>query len=127
VICRHCDHGHCYCPDDDCSELARIEAKRRYRADYQGTHAGRLMHAARQAEYRRRLARSIGDAELEKVTDHGSTPTDPSTTMRATTAISAEEEKSHAKPIATFLNCVRCDFCGRFCGPYVHRWLGRYL
>jgi hypothetical protein len=127
VICRHCDHGHCYCPDHDCGEQARFEAKRRYRADYQKTKSGRHNHAAAQARYRLKQARdelSEVDAS-DLVTDHGSTSTAPSTTMHDATAISAEpEEESYANPVTPAKPGVRCDFCGQCCGPYVHRWLG---
>jgi hypothetical protein len=128
VICRHCDHGNCYCPDDDCGEQARIEAKRRYRADYQNTRDGRLNHAARQAQYRLKLARSGIASDLDLVTDQGSTGADSSTTMPGEVAISADqEEKSDARPVTTPKTRIQCSFCGRFCGPYVHRWLGRWL
>lgn len=83
VICRCCDHGNYYCPDNECSKQHRIKAKRRYRADYQNTHIGRRNHAASQARYRLKQAQAKSNNENEIMTDHGFTPSDFCTTTIA--------------------------------------------
>jgi len=71
---------------------------------------------------------SEGVGDLQKVTDHGSTPAAPSVTVLSETAILAAQEKNdRAAPVPQTKRHVRCAFCGRFCGPFVHRWFGRWL
>jgi hypothetical protein len=128
VICRTCDDGHRYCPDRECALLARIEAKRRYRADYQDTHAGRRTHAKAQERYRRKVAAAELCVGMQVVTDHPSTTAPPSpTVLPETQTIPHEEEQHRERSIKSPSTLVRCAFCGRFCGPFVHRWFGRLL
>jgi hypothetical protein len=127
-ICRNCDYGQKYCPKKDCASLSRLEAKRRYRAAFQSTRCGRRFHAKAQARYRLMciLSKYVGD--LKKVTDQASTPVASSATVPLETAILAgEEENDRAEPVPQAQSRVRCAFCGRFCGPFVHRWFGSWL
>jgi hypothetical protein len=127
VICRACDDGQRYCPDRDCAALNRIEDKRRYRADYQGSHDGRRNHAKAQARYRLRLAVAQLLVGTQVVTDHASTTSPTSTTVPPDSETLSIEEELHRERPTLSTPTPRCAFCGRFCGPFVHRWFGRLL
>ncbi len=116
-ICASCDFGNRYCPELPCAEEARREAKRRYRADYQRTRKGRRAHARGQQRYRLRLSE-------QKVTDHPSLPVSLSASVVPVETF--EEDPGDVEFPAHTDGHVHCDFCGRLCGPFVHRWLGRW-
>jgi hypothetical protein len=118
-VCATCDRGQRYCPDGPCAEEARREAKRRYRADYQRTRKGRRAHARAQACYREK--RSL---DPQKVTDHPSPLLLASAKLVATRVL--EEGTADVDPPTVPFDLVCCDFCGRRCGPFIHRWLGRW-
>ena len=135
-ICRCCDHGHAYCPDEECAALAREPKVPVYRANYEGTHKGRKTHAERQMRYRMRqeLALIVGTAV---VTDHPSTFSSSSSTVLS---IEDEEIQDDATPIEpssteatpecdrrppairSHVELMCCDVCGRLCRPFIHRW-----
>lgn len=117
AICASCDYGNRYCPQRPCAEQARREAKRRYRADYQRTRDGRRTHARAQMRYRLRL-------NLQKVTDHPSPRPAPSTTVQSNQA-REEELVDVDTPVPPPVR-ERCHFCGAACGPFMHRWTGRW-
>ena len=115
-ICADCDWGQRYCPDGPCGGEARTHAKRRYRADHQRTRQGRRTHARAQLRYRVRL-------RAEKVTDHPSPVASASVNIADVETL--EEAADVDRPVQTEIR-VRCDFCGALCGPFVHRWFGRW-
>jgi hypothetical protein len=115
-ICASCDWGQRYCPDAPCGGEARNHAKRRYRADYQRTRKGRRAHAQSQLRYRVRLL-------AKKVTDHPSPAVSASVNIAKVETLQETADVDH--PVKTEAR-VRCDSCGVLCGPFVHRWLGRW-
>lgn len=132
-ICRCCDDGQVYCPDGECASLARELKVPEYRANYQRTRKGKKAHAKRQMHYRNRqeLALIVG---TQVVTDHPSTFSSSSSTVPD---IETEEDEDDAPPAepngtesehrapparSTSAELVRCNVCGRFCRPFIHRW-----
>ena len=132
-ICRCCDDGQVYCPDGECAARARELKVPGYKADYQQTRKGKKAHAARQMRYRNRqeLALIVG---TQVVTDH---PSRSSHSSSMVPGIETEEIEDDASPVepsstrsehrapltrSTNADLVRCDVCGRFCRPFIHRW-----
>ena len=96
---------------------------RRYRADHQKTHQGALRHAAAQSRYRQRFVARL----RQKVTDHPSPPLKISPNMSdGKQKATHMEDKENAETPRSPGGTTQCDFCGRSCGPFIHRWLGRW-
>ena len=110
-ICSYCDRGRQYC-SEGCRQGARRDSLRAAGARYQETRRGRLNHARRQNEYRRRQAAG------EKVTHHGCQSESPSGTVVACvqeTAVHFVSRPSGSGP----QEGLRCFVCGHACEPYV--------
>ena len=136
-ICRCCDDGQLYCPDGECASRARELKVPGYRANYEQTRKGKKAHAKRQMRYRNRreLALIVG---MQVVTDHPSTFSPSSSTVPRIENEEFEDDEApiessstqtelgfeHRSPpiCSTSAELVRCDVCGRFCRPFVHRW-----
>jgi len=121
-ICRSCDRGQCYCSNRRCALLARLFARRRYRADHQATRSGRRRHAARQVGYRLRV--ELTKLGMQVVTDHPSTsaPASLIVGLDATRFETAEHDDSDTRVGDTTKDRGPCDFCGQTCGPFMHVW-----
>lgn len=104
-ICSDCDRGNIYC-SEHCSTIARQSSMREAGKRYQSTFQGRLNHAKRQADYRRRQQEKIEDTE--KVTHRGS-QVNPSDDLLA---IVPTAEKIEYLAVAVRQNRC-CDFCSR--------------
>jgi hypothetical protein len=109
VICSRCDRGHIYCAGD-CARQARGEAQRAAGRRYQGSHRGRLLHAARARRYR---------ARQNNVTHHGS-PSAPANDLLSAASVTAASDAVAAggEPRHTI---GRCHWCGCRCPPLIRQ------
>jgi hypothetical protein len=109
VICSRCDRGHIYCAGE-CARRTRGEAQRAAGRRYQGSHRGRVLHAARARRYRTRQ---------KNVTHHGSPPApaddllSTATVTAASDAVSAGDERGQT--------AWRCHWCGCRCPPLIRQ------
>ena len=94
IICTYCDRGNIYC-SGKCAKLARKENLKQAGRRYQNTARGKLMHAARQAKYKR--------TQNKKMTHQGS-PVQPVET-ESTQGITRDSEGD------VVTDCNRCHFC----------------
>lgn len=108
VICSRCDRGHIYCAG--CAGRARGEAQRAASRRYQGSHRGRLLHAARARRYR---------ARQKNVTHHGS-PSPPANDLLGAASVTAASGAvcTGDEPRQTMR---RCHWCGCRCPPLIRQ------
>ena len=113
-LCSCCDRGHAYC-SDDCRAPSRHEQVRLAGSRYQRSFLGARRHAARQAEYRRRLR--------EKVTHHGSPGPDPEATLGSVAPpLAAIVTPTPARAVPAIIPWfVSCDRCGHLCRPFARQ------
>lgn len=103
VICSDCDRGNIYC--SDCSGVARAEAVRSAGKRYQNTPRGKHKHAARQQQYRLRVAK--------KVTHQGS----PDLSLHDLLLDVSKGQPQIKLESVTKEFC--CHFCGNQCSPHL--------
>ena len=111
ILCRYCDHGNIYC-SAICAQQQRALSLKRSARKYQKTLKGKHQHAERQLKYRQRQA-------SKKVTHQGLTDVHECGAL--------EVEQQDCKKVKTqtyrpsFKRELRCDHCGRVCGPFGRR------
>ena len=112
-ICSWCDRGHRYC-SNRCRRRARRRSLREAGRRHQRSRRGRLLHARRQAAYRRRQQR----ASEQKVTHHSCRVESRSESVSSCTRTLAERSApSSSRDVAT--QHLVCDVCGHPCEPFV--------
>ncbi len=134
VLCSRCDRGNRYC-GPACGRQARDEAQREAARRYQQSRRGRVAHARRSGQWRRRRAAAGGAGDgAQNVTHQGSQPAagaaplaawthDRATAGRADTAADATDTISpQALATATLSTGWSCRRCGARQG--VHLRLG---
>ena len=109
-ICSGCDRGQIYC-GSTCSRAARRMSLQAAGSRYQATRPGRVRHAQRQADYRRREG-----LRKRKVTHQGSrsrwAASRLATRMILPSKLTSSKAISRADPSGEL---VRCDFCEGAC------------
>lgn len=139
VVCRKCDRGNLYC-FGGCSQIRRMESKRRASRNYQSSIKGKLKHA--ECEARRRARKKVTDQGSHETEDRDSLVigdrTEPEVECLATeelgtvdSPISGEAkavEPGEAVKVIQEMQYCRC--CGSCCGTFLRLepWQGgRYF
>lgn len=132
VLCSRCDRGNRYC-GRTCSRQARAQAQRQAARRYQGSWRGRMAHALRAQQWRRRRAgaAAVTGNATHCVTHQGSQPAVPTAPLAACTPPSPRTEQpaltaASPPPSTGTPDCWHCRRCGARQGLHLRQGFVRH-